>query len=586
VGILSLLLVNHLKGIYMQFKTKIRYTATLVAGALSMTTIPLANAASVSIVNPGFEKGFTSDSWIDTDPSAISSDERSGAKAAKITGSGGKFEQDVVVQANTDYVLTAYIAGYGKIGASVNGTRYTRTGGGDDYEQVSVSFNSGSATSITIFGNYYNKEGRFDDFALESVEASDPAESATCTSNAALVIDSAADNGTNDGHGPENTIDKDTTDDSRWSSQGVGKTITYDLGSQATVKELEVKWYKGNTRSSYFDIHTSTNNSNWTSVLSGGISSGGDSSYETIDVTDTEARYVRITGAGNSTGSTWNSIIETKILGCSDGSTVGPVDPVDPDPVDPEPIVSGDAEYPSDLMRNYNQWKITYPDGVEDKTLFEAKNEYFYVNDQGNGIVFRAPVRSNNGTTPNSDYIRSELRERTADGKSDIYWTTSGTHVAYAKQAITHLPLVKDHLVATQIHGNKADGIDDAMVLRLEGEHLFLSFNGGKLRSNLTVSDNYQLGTVHEVIFEVIDGKHYVYYSEDGKLNAAYTAGNASQYLVKDGASSYVMDLDYDQSYFKIGNYTQTNAEEEGSSTDDEDNYGEVVVYDFWVNHE
>ena len=295
-----------------------------------------------------------------------------------------------------------------------------------------------------------------------------------------------------------------------------------------------------------------------------------------------------MTGNGNSEGSTWNSIVETKILGCTDDSTADTDtgDTSDSDPSDNVTVAPGDAEYPSDLMSNYNQWKITYPDGVEDKTLLKATNEYFYVNDEGNGIVFRAPVRSNNGTTPNSDYIRSELRERTTDGKSDIYWTTSGTHVAYSKQAITHLPLVKDHLVATQIHGNKDDGIDDSMVLRLEGEHLFLSFNGGKLRSNLTIKEDYKLGTIHEVIFEVVNDKHYVYYSEDGGLNAAYTAGNASKYLVKDGSSDYVMDLNYDKSYFKIGNYTQTNADEEGSSTDDEDNYGEVVVYDFWVNHE
>ncbi|WP_298941916.1 polysaccharide lyase family 7 protein [uncultured Psychromonas sp.] len=573
----------------MKLNTKLRYTTALVAAALSVTAIPAANAASVSIVNAGFEDSFNT-GWSDTDPSAISSDERSGSKAAKITGDGGKFEQDVTVEANTDYVLTAYISGYGKIGASVDGTRYTRTGGGDDYEQVTVSFNSGDSTSITIFGNYYNEEGRFDDFALESKASTNTntVVDGTCTDSEALVISSASDDGSNDGHGPENTIDKDTTADSRWSSNGIGKTITYDLGADMSVKELAVKWYKGSERSSYFDIHTSTNNSNWTSVLSGGISSGGDSSYEKIDVTDTEARYVRVTGNGNSAGSSWNSIVETQILGCTDDSTVdsGTVEPDDSETVDTETLEPGDAEYPSDLMSNYNQWKITYPDGVEDKTLFEATNEYFYVNDTGNGIVFRAPVRSNNGTTPNSDYIRSELRERTSDGDSDIYWTTSGTHVVYSKQAITHLPLVKDHLVATQIHGNKDDGIDDSMVLRLEGEHLFLSFNGGKLRSDLTIKEDYTLGTIHEVIFEVIDDKHYVYYSEDGGLNAAYTAGNASQYLVKDGSSNYVMDLNYDQSYFKIGNYTQSNAEEEGSATDDEDNYGEVVVYDFWVDHE
>ncbi|TEW55020.1 hypothetical protein E2R68_06840 [Psychromonas sp. RZ22] len=565
-----------------------------------MSVIPAANAASVTIENAGFESSFSG--WSDTDPSAISSDERSGAKAAKITGSGGKFEQEVAIEANTDYVLTAYIEGYGKIGASVDGTNYTQSGGGDEYEQVSVAFNSGSATSITIFGNYDSKEGRFDDFALESVGTSEPVDPieptdpeepvdpAVCSDNVALVISSASDDGTNDGHGPENTIDKDTSDESRWSSNGIGKTITYDLGSQVAVKELAIQWYKGSSRSSYFDIHTSTNNSDWTSVFTGGISSGADSSYEAIDVTDTEARYVRVTGAGNSAGSSWNSIIETKILGCNDGSTIEPevpTEPTDPEePVEPPTIDPGTAVYPSDLMSNYDQWKITYPDGVEDKTLFEETNEYFYVNEDANGIVFRVPIRSSNGSTPNSDYIRSELRERTADGKSDIYWTTTGTHVAYSKQAITHLPIVKDHLVATQIHGNKDDGIDDAMVLRLEGNHLFLSFNGGKLRSDVTVNDNYTLGTVHEVIFEVVNDKHYVYYSEDGNLNAAYTAGNADQYLVKDDSSNYVMDLNYDQSYFKIGNYTQSNPDKEGEETDNPDNYGEVVVYDFWVDHQ
>ncbi len=252
----------------------------------------------------------------------------------------------------------------------------------------------------------------------------------------------------------------------------------------------------------------------------------------------------------------------------------------------PAPTPAGDAEYPSDLMRNVDQWKITFPDGEEVKQLADVENEYFYVNDDGNGIVFYAPVRSSNGTTPNSSYIRSELRERTADGGSDIYWTTEGRHVLYVKQAITHLPIVKPHLVATQIHGDKAAGIDDSMVMRLEEDHMFLSFNGGKLREDFTVTTGYELGTIHEVIFEVIDDKHYVYYSEDGNLNRAYQSGNASKYLVKDGSNDFVMDLNYDQSYFKVGNYTQSNAEKEGDYTDHPDNYGEVIVYDFWVEHD
>ena len=248
---------------------------------------------------------------------------------------------------------------------------------------------------------------------------------------------------------------------------------------------------------------------------------------------------------------------------------------------------SGSASVPSDLMGNCNQWKITYPDGVEDKTLCgEPNNEYFYVNEAGDGMVFYAPIRSDNGTTPNSSYIRSELREREPDGSKDVYWTTTGQHIVYVKQAITHLPMVKDHLVATQIHGNKSEGIDDAMVLRLEGDHLFLSFNGGKLRDDLTIKTGYQLGTTHEIIFEVVDGRHYAYYSEDGNLADAFLSGNADQYLVRDGSNDYVLDRDYGDAYFKIGNYTQSNADREGEFADHPDNYGEVVVYDYWIDHQ
>ncbi len=77
--------------------------------------------------------------------------------------------------------------------------------------------------------------------------------------------------------------------------------------------------------------------------------------------------------------------------------------------------VAGQVSVPSDLIKNWNQWKITYPTGKEDKTLCnEPNNEYFYVNTAGDAIVFRTPIRSSNATTPNSSYIRSELRERTA----------------------------------------------------------------------------------------------------------------------------------------------------------------------------
>ncbi len=261
------------------------------------------------------------------------------------------------------------------------------------------------------------------------------------------------------------------------------------------------------------------------------------------------------------------------------------------------------GQTPQDLLNQWNsntqggvtypgceQWKITFPTGDEEKDLCNDvannRKEFYYVNNAGNGIVFRAPIRSDNGTTPNSSNVRSELREREVDGDVDVYWTTSGHHVIYVKQAITHLPINKPHLVATQIHGNKSEGIDDAMVVRLENQRLFLDFNGGQLRSEVTIKNNYSLGTVHEVIFEVIDGKHYAYYSEDGNLKNAFTSGNASNYRVTDGGNAVLMDINYGDAYFKAGNYTQSNPSQEGNDTDDPDNYGEVVVYDLVVDHD
>ena len=139
--------------------------------------------------------------------------------------------------------------------------------------------------------------------------------------------------------------------------------------------------------------------------------------------------------------------------------------------------ISAFTQTPHSLLSSWNtngsepgceQWKVTYPTGDEEKDLCSSvasnRQEFYYVNSAKNGIVFRTPIRNNNGSTPNSDNIRCELRERKTDGSVDVYWTTSGEHVIYVKQAITHLPIQKDELVATQIHGNKSDGIDDAMV--------------------------------------------------------------------------------------------------------------------------
>ncbi|WGL16175.1 carbohydrate binding domain-containing protein [Microbulbifer bruguierae] len=117
-------------------------------------------SANASIQNPGFESDW--DSWEDTDPSAISSVAQSGGKSAKISGSGGRVEQQVSVSANTNYRLSAYVLGAGTVGVEVGSSTIDTSADSSDWQKLAVEFNSGSAISVTVFGAYNGDEGRLD----------------------------------------------------------------------------------------------------------------------------------------------------------------------------------------------------------------------------------------------------------------------------------------------------------------------------------------------------------------------------------------------------------------------------------------
>jgi uncharacterized repeat protein (TIGR02543 family) len=120
-----------------------------------------------------------------------------------------------------------------------------------------------------------------------------------------------------DGNVPENTLDNDLN--TRWSADGDGQWIQYDLGSSYTIAYVSIAWYKGNERSYSFDIQVSNDAVNWTQVFSGS-SSGTTLQQENFDFTDTPGRYVRYVGHMNSYN-TWNSVTEVDIYGSSGGTT-------------------------------------------------------------------------------------------------------------------------------------------------------------------------------------------------------------------------------------------------------------------------
>lgn len=111
-----------------------------------------------------------------------------------------------------------------------------------------------------------------------------------------------------DGNGPENTLDNDL--DTRWSSQGDGAYIEYCLGEVVSLAGIDIAFLKGDERTTSFDVLVSTDGVNYTTVLSGIVSSGLTLDLEEYDFdAPVEAWKLKIIGHGNSSND-WNSITE------------------------------------------------------------------------------------------------------------------------------------------------------------------------------------------------------------------------------------------------------------------------------------
>jgi len=218
-------------------------------------------------------------------------------------------------------------------------------------------------------------------------------------------------------------------------------------------------------------------------------------------------------------------------------------------------------QLPAGLL-DLQDWKLTLPIGDEEDPQEIEQPElasyeivpYFHLNAAHDGVVFRA--HCGGVTTSGSGYPRSELREMKNGGADKASWSTSsGVHTMFIEQAITHLPPEKPHVVAGQIH----DADDDVIVIRLEGETLFIDLNGD---DGPTLDDDYQLGTVFTVRFVAEGGTIRIYYN-----------GSASPAIEYDKSTSGC--------YFKAGCYTQSNTDK----GDEPDAYGEVEIYELWVTH-
>ena len=99
--------------------------------------------------------------------------------------------------------------------------------------------------------------------------------------------------------------------DTRWSNNGVGSWIQLDLGTSKNLCSVNIAWYKGNERQNNFVISVSNDGEKFSDILTS-KSSGSTMNSEKYKVTDTNARYLRITVNGNSQN-TYASITEISI---------------------------------------------------------------------------------------------------------------------------------------------------------------------------------------------------------------------------------------------------------------------------------
>ncbi|WP_411847600.1 discoidin domain-containing protein [Roseibacillus persicicus] len=105
----------------------------------------------------------------------------------------------------------------------------------------------------------------------------------------------------------QNTLDGDLA--TRWSAEGVGQWIQYDLLERKQINGLALAWHNGSSLSYDFEVGVSDHPMGPFTSIYTGTSSSSTNSLESYAITPAEARFIRITGERNSVDN-WTNITE------------------------------------------------------------------------------------------------------------------------------------------------------------------------------------------------------------------------------------------------------------------------------------
>ncbi len=388
---------------------------------------------------------------------------------------------------------------------------------------------------------------------------------------AALTVTASSD----DGHGPENTIDGDLSAESRWSARGDGEWIEYDLGAAEVLDDVQIAFHKGDQRVAYFDIQVALSRGSWSTLLPGGASSGTTTALQRFELADQSVRYVRIVGRGNSIND-WNSLTEV-VLNLAGGS--------------PPPAGGGlDPNLPPSGNFDLNHWKLTLPvsknfyfgsggssaaeilpdgDGASAIPINDgyADPAYFHTGSDG-AMIFRTPL-SGGATTTNTSYVRSELRElynwQSGQSTSTANWHNEGRHILEGTCRVDKYYAADPQTVVGQIHAKNSN---KALVK--------LQWDGPAKKVRAIINRDPVSGNPFSLKFEEVGTARFSYriMLEDNRITL--TVGNTT-HSVTFGQGGMSASWDDYQYYFKAGNYAQADKDSGGLF--------EVHFYSLSVSH-
>ena len=208
----------------------------------------------------------------------------------------------------------------------------------------------------------------------------------------------------------------------RWSGFGDPVNLYLDLGAVATIDYLKIAFFKGDQRTSSFQIYTRVGTSGPWNLVGTKTSNGRTTARQTFDVRNSSGRYVRFRGTGNSING-WNSLTEVEVWGT--GGTSGGSGTFGLNP-NAEPWQNFDlsqwaldtpAPRDNDACRAERTWDYQWDDP---NPLDSSSAPFFFTHSDGG---MRFVTRIDGETTSSScssGFVRSELREMLRGGNRNI----------------------------------------------------------------------------------------------------------------------------------------------------------------------